>query len=380
MLLKNKLWLGLMTAVLALASTELFAAWDLNMMQGITEISRETYRLHMLIFGICVVIGVGVYGVLAYSLIKYRKSKGAVPATFHHNTKVEMVWTILPFIILIGMAIPSTRVLTQIYDSSESELDILVTGYQWRWQYRYLTEEGEEVSFFSNLATPDEQIYNVAAKGENYLLEVDQPLVIPANRKVRFLLTSADVIHSWWVPEFAVKKDAIPGFVNESWVIAEQTGTFRGQCTELCGQEHGFMPIVVEVVEQAEFDTWLAGKQADAAAIAELTNQEFTLEQLVEQGRTVYNTYCVACHQANGQGLPPAFPALTGSAVATGPIEGHANTVINGVPGTAMAAYRNQLNPIDMAAVVTFERNGLGNAVGDMITPAEILELQAAAE
>jgi cytochrome c oxidase subunit II len=375
MLPRNKLWLVMMSAVLALASSELLAAWDLNMMEGITEISRETYRLHMLIFGICVLIGIGVYGVLIYSLFAYRKSKGAIPATFHHNTKVEMVWTIIPFVILIGMAIPSTRVLTQIYDASESELDILVTGYQWRWQYRYLTEEGEEVSFFSNLTTPDEQIYNVAAKGENYLLEVDEPLVIPVGRKVRFLLTSADVIHSWWVPEFAVKKDAVPGFVNESWTIAEQTGTFRGQCTELCGQDHGFMPVVVRVVEQAEFDAWLAEKQAAAAAIAELANQDFTLEQLVEQGQTVYNTYCVACHQANGQGLPPAFPALAGSPIATGAIAGHADIVLNGVPGTAMPAFRNQLNPVDLAAVITFERNAFGNNVGDMIVPVEILQL-----
>lgn len=378
MLPKNKLWLGMMSTALALASTELLAAWELNMPEGITGISRATYSLHMTIFIICVLIGVAVYGVLAYSLIKYRKSKGAVPATFSHSTKVEVIWTVVPFLVLIGMAVPSTQVLTQIYDSSESELDILITGYQWRWQYRYLTEEGEEVAFFSNLATPDEQIYNVAEKGENYLLEVDEPLVIPVNRKVRFLLTSADVIHSWWVPDFAVKKDAVPGFINESWVVAEQTGTFRGQCTELCGQDHGFMPVVVRVVEQAEFDAWLAEKQAAAAAIAELANQDFTLEQLVEQGQTVYNTYCVACHQANGQGLPPAFPALTGSPIATGPIEGHANVVLNGVPGTAMAAYRNQLNPVDLAAVITFERNALGNSTGDMITPVEILQMQAA--
>jgi cytochrome c oxidase subunit 2 len=375
MLTRNKLGLGLMTALLALASTGALAAWDLNMPEGITAISRETYRLHMLIITVCVVIGVIVYGVLLYSIVKFRKSKGAVASTFHHNTKIEVVWTVIPFVILIGMAIPSTRVLTQIYDASESEIDILVTGYQWRWQYQYLSDEGEDVSFFSNLTTPDEQIYNVAEKGENYLLEVDEPLVIPVNTKVRFLLTAADVIHSWWVPEFAVKKDAIPGFINESWVIAEQTGTYRGQCTELCGQDHGFMPVVVRVVEREEYDAWFAEKQAAAAAIAELASQDFTLDQLVDMGQTVYNTYCVACHQPNGQGLPPAFPALTGSPIAIGPIEGHADVVLNGVPGTAMAAYRNQLNPVDLAAVITFERNRLGNSTGDMITPVEILQL-----
>jgi cytochrome c oxidase subunit 2 len=371
---------GLLGLILTVFSPALLAAWELNMPEGITGISRDTYDLHMIIFAICVVIGIVVYGVLIYSLIVYRKSRGAIPASFHHSTTVEIIWTAVPFIILIAMAIPSTTVLTRIYDSSESELDIMVTGYQWRWQYKYLSEEGEEVTFFSNLATPQEQIHNEAEKGENYLLEVDEPLVIPANTKVRFLLTSADVIHSWWVPDFAVKKDAIPGFVNESWVIAEQTGTYRGQCTELCGKDHGFMPVVVEVVEKAEFDTWFAEKQSAAAAVAELANQEFTLEQLVAEGETVYNTFCMACHQQNGQGLPPAFPALVGSAIATGPIEDHINIVLNGKAGTAMAAFGAILNPVQLAAVITYERNAWGNNVGDMVSPVEIQEIRAAAE
>lgn len=380
MLPKNKLCLSWVMVALAFVSPELFAAWEMNMPEGVTGISRDTYGLHMTVVIICVLMGLGIYGVLVWSLFAYRKSKGAVPSTFHHNTKLEVVWTAIPFLILIGMAIPSTRVLTEIYDASESELDVMITGYQWRWQYKYLTEEGEEVAFFSNLTTPDEQIYNLADKGENYLLEVDEPLVIPVDTKVRLLLTAADVIHSWWVPEFAIKKDAIPGFVNESWVIAEETGTFRGQCTELCGQLHGFMPVVVEVVEQDEFDAWLAERQEAAARVAELATQEWTLEQLVEQGQTVYNTYCVACHQANGQGLPPAFPALTGSDITTGPIENHIDIVLNGKAGTAMAAYGGQLNPVDLAAVITFERNALGNSVGDMVTPVEILEIQSAGE
>ena len=360
-----------------LQSPALQAAWELNMPQGITDISRSTYDLHMLIIWICVAIGVIVYGVLIFSMIKYRKSKGAVPATFHHSTTVEIIWTAIPFAILIGMAIPSTKVLTQIYDASESEIDILVTGHQWRWQYEYLTDEGEPVSFFSNLATPDEQIYNLADKSENYLLEVDEPLVIPVDTKVRVLLTAADVIHSWWVPEFSVKKDTIPGFINESWVIAEETGTFRGQCTELCGQLHGFMPIVVEVVEREEYDAWFAEKQAAAEAVAELANQDWTLEQLVAQGETVYTTFCMACHQANGQGLPPAFPSLVGTAISTGPIEDHIEIVLNGKSGTAMAAYGGLLNPVDLAAVITYERNTWGNDMGDMVTPVEILEIQA---
>jgi cytochrome c oxidase subunit 2 len=372
---------GLLAVALASASSVLLAADSmLNMPVGVTQISRETYSLHMIITLICVLIGVVVYGVLIFSLIKYRKSKGAVPASFHHSTTVEIIWTAIPFAILIGMAIPATRVLTEIYDASESELDIKVTGYQWRWQYEYLSEEGENVAFFSSLATPQEQIQNLAEKGDNYLLEVDNPLVIPANTKVRFLLTSADVIHSWWVPDFAVKKDAIPGFVNESWVIVEEPGIYRGQCTELCGKDHGFMPVVVEVLPKEEFDAWMAEKQAAAAAVAELANQEWTLAQLVEQGQTVYTTFCMACHQQNGQGLPPAFPALSGSAIATGPIEGHVGIVLNGKPGTAMAAYGALLSPVDLAAVVTYERNALGNSVGDMVTPVQILEMQAAAE
>lgn len=374
---KNKILLGLLSSALMLVSAHASAAWTLNMPVGVTDISRETYDLHMLITIICAFIAVVVYGVLIWSLVKYRKSKGAKSASFHENTTIEIVWTVIPIVILIAMAIPSTGVLRQIYDASESELDVMITGYQWRWQYSYLDDEGEEVSYFSNLSTPNDQIAGLDEKNENYLLEVDEPLVIPVNTKVRFLLTSADVIHSWWVPQFAVKKDAIPGFVNESWVIAEETGTFRGQCTELCGQAHGFMPVVVEVVEQAEFDAWYAERQQAAAAIAELTSQDWSMEQLVAQGETVYRTYCMACHQQNGQGLPPAFPALTGSEIAIGPIENHVDVVLNGVAGTAMAAFGTQLNPVDIAAVITYERNALGNSVGDLITPLEILQAQA---
>ncbi|MAM69988.1 MAG: cytochrome c oxidase subunit II [Gammaproteobacteria bacterium] len=352
----------------------------INMPVGVTEISRSTYDLHMLITIICALIGVVVYGVLIWSLVKYRKSKGAKAADFHESTTIEIVWTLIPILILVAMAIPSTGVLRQIYDASESEMDILITGYQWRWQYSYLDDEGEEVSFFSNLATTDDQINGLDEKSENYLLEVDQPLVIPVDTKVRFLLTAADVIHSWWVPDFAVKKDAIPGFINESWVIVEETGTYRGQCTELCGQDHGFMPVVVEVVEQEEFDRWYAERQEEAAAIAELVNQEWTMESLVAQGETVYRTFCMACHQQNGQGLPPAFPALTGSPLTNGPIEDHIDVVLNGAPGTAMAAFGGQLNEVDLAAVITYERNALGNSVGDMVTPAEIFQIQSESE
>lgn len=377
----NKLWSGVALTLLAALPALGLAAPQMNMTQGVTDISRDTYGLHMTIIWVCVAIAVIVYGVLVFSLIKYRKSKGAVPATFYHSTKAEIVWTLIPFIILIAMAIPATQVLTATYDTSDAKLDVLITGYQWRWQYRYLSGDGQEVVFFSNLSTPQEQIDNKAEKGEHYLLEVDEPLVIPVHTKVRFLLTAADVIHSWWVPAFAIKKDAIPGFVNEAWVNVNEPGIYRGQCAELCGQQHGFMPIVVKVVEQAEFDAWLAEKQAAAAAIAELTSREWTQEQLIAEGQTTYNTFCVACHQPTGLGLPPAFPALSGSPVATGPIEKHIDVVLHGRAGTAMAAYGALLNPIQLAGVITFERNALGsNRVGDMVTPAEILQAQQAAQ
>ncbi|HTQ98882.1 MAG TPA: cytochrome c oxidase subunit II [Candidatus Acidoferrum sp.] len=366
-----------------LASPALLADWTLNMREGVTEISRETHHLHMTVIYICVAIGIVVYGVLIYSLIAYRKSRGAVPAKFSHNTTAEIIWTIIPFVILIAMAIPSTRVLMEIYDNKDSSLDIMVTGYQWRWQYKYMSDKGAPVVYFSNLATPQEQIQNYpgsisAEKGEHYLLEVDEPLVIPVGKKVRFLLTSADVIHAWWMPDFAIKKDAIPGFVNEASVIAEKPGIYRGQCAELCGRNHGFMPIVVEVKEQADFDAWYAEKQAAAQKVADMTNQQFSMAELMEKGQTVYTTYCQACHQPNGQGLPPTFPALAGSKIANGPIEGHLERVIRGKTGTAMAAFGAQLSPVDIAAVITFERNSFGNKMGDMATPLQVFQMEQA--
>src|SRR5690554_2832116 len=304
MLPKAKLWLASAGTACALLSTNLQAAWDLNMPRGVTEISRETYGLHMLILWACVIIGVIVFAVMFWSIIYHRKSKGAVSATFHESLKVEIVWTIIPFAILIGMAIPATRVLTEIYDSSESEVDIQVIGYQWRWEYKYLPSSADEepVSFFSVLSTPREQINNELPKDEHYLLEVDNPVVIPINKKVRFLFTSNDVIHAWWVPEFAVKKDAIPGFINESWTIVEEPGIYRGQCAELCGIDHGFMPIVVHAVEQEEYDAWYAERQDAARLVAELANTVVTMEDSMADGEAIYNRTCVGCHQPTGQG------------------------------------------------------------------------------
>ncbi|NBB08646.1 cytochrome c oxidase subunit II [Pseudomonas sp. SLFW] len=351
-------------------------AWTTNMAPGATEVSHEVFGLHMTIFWICVVIGIIVFGAMFWSMILHRRSTGQVAAKFHESTTVEILWTIVPLLILVVMAIPATKTLIQMYDSTESGLDIQITGYQWKWHYKYL---GQDVEFFSNLATPQDQIHNKEAKGEHYLLEVDQPLVVPVGVKIRFLVTAADVIHSWWVPAFAVKRDAIPGFVNEAWTRIEKPGIYRGQCSELCGKDHGFMPIVVEAKTQADYDTWLAGRKADAAKLKELTSKDWTLDELVAQGDKVYHTTCVACHQAEGQGLPPMFPALKGSKTVTGPKEEHLATVFNGRPGTAMAAFGKQLSEVDIAAVVTYERNAWGNNKGDMVTPKDVLALKQAA-
>ena len=343
---------------------------QVNMAPGATEVGERIYDLHMIILWICTVIGLGVFGVMFYSIIYHRKSKGAVAAHFHESTKVEIAWTVVPFLILIGMAVPATSTLLEVYDNDDAELDILVTGYQWKWKYEYINENGENISFFINLRTPQSEIHNSEPKGEFYLLEVDEPLVIPVNTKVRFLITGNDVIHSWWVPELAVKRDAIPGFINETWTLAKEEGVFRGQCAELCGKDHGFMPIVVNVVSKEAYGEWLGAKQVEAAAIKELMAQTFTLDQLVERGEAVYARSCLACHGANGEG--GVGKPIAGSAIATGDIGAHLDVGINGVPGTAMQAFGGQLNDVDMAAVITYQRNAFGNNMGDMVQPIDV--------
>lgn len=351
---------------------------ELNMPVGVTSTSREIYDLHMLIFWICVAIGVVVFGAMLYSMIAHRKSVGHEPANFHESTKLELAWTIVPVFILIGMAIPATDVLVRMYDTGGEDMVIEVRGYQWKWQYKYLDEDlNEQVSFFSNLATPRTQIQNVQEKPDTYLLEVDNPLIIPVGRKVRFLLTSNDVIHSWWVPDFAVKKDAIPGFINESWTMVEQPGVYRGQCTELCGKDHGFMPVVVRALPAEEYDAWYA-EQLGVAAVAEETieaeaEQQWSDEVLLAKGEEIYSDHCVACHQANGAGVPPVFPAIAGSAVATGPVDTHLDVVYNGRPGTAMQAFGQQLSATEIAAVMHYQRNAFGNDTGDVVQPQDVL-------
>ena len=343
---------------------------QMDMSPGVTEVGKEIFELHRLILGICVIIGVLVFGVMFWSIIYHRKSRGVEPATFHESTSIEIAWTVVPFLILIGMAVPATSTLLEIYDYEDAELDILVTGYQWKWRYEYLDENGENVSFFSNLRTPQSEIYNTEAKGEHYLLEVDEPMVIPQDTKVRLLITANDVIHSWWVPELAVKRDAIPGFINEAWTRTSEPGIYRGQCAELCGKDHGFMPIVVNVVSRGEYDEWLGAKQAEAAEIKSLMAQTFTMDELMERGKAVYDRACLACHGANGEG--GLGNAIAKSVVATGDLGNHLEIGINGVPGTAMQAFGGQMNDVDMAAVITYQRNAFGNNMGDMVQPIDV--------
>ena len=362
------------TVIFFALSNKAVAEWDeLNMTQGATAISREVYDLHMLIFWICVVIGVLVFGVMFYSMYAFTKKKNPVAATFHENTKVELAWTIIPFLILIAMAVPASKTLQSIYNDEAGDVNIQVVGYQWKWQYRYLEDD---VSFFSNLTTDLDEIYNKVPKGENYLQEVDEMVVIPAGKKVRFLITANDVIHSWWMPAFAIKQDAIPGFVNTAWTKVDKPGIYRGKCTELCGKNHGFMPIVVKVVEQIEYDEWVSGKREAAMKMAELTTKDWTAEELVVRGESVYAVNCVACHQTNGQGISGIFPALAGSDIVLNDKERNIEILMEGVQGAAMNSF-SYLSEVELAAVITYTRQSWGNennGDGEIVVPKDIVD------
>ena len=372
---------------LLLSSTAL--ASEYNMPVGVTEISREVYGLHMLIFGICCAIAALVFGVMIYSIVAHRKSVHPKPADFHESIKVEIAWTVAPFIILIAMAIPAAGTLIKMEDTSDAEMTVKITGYQWKWQYEYM-EEG--VSFFSNLDARSNEARQLGsginpADVPNYLLDVDEPLVLPVGKKIRLLLTSNDVIHAWWVPDLATKKDAVPGYINEMWTKIDEPGIYRGQCAELCGRDHGFMPVVVRAVSQQEYDRWIAergGKSAQAevaapaavevasaaAAADAAPTADLSKAELMAEGEKVYKNYCSACHQADGSGMAAAnFPALTGSQVVNGPVDAHIDAVLNGAGAMAAFAY---LKDREIAAVVTYERNALGNSAGDVVQPAQV--------
>ena len=353
----------------ALASGAADAALVYDLQPPVTPIAQQMYDLNVLIFWICVVIFCAVFGVMFYSIFKHRKSVGHKAAQFHENTTVEIVWTVIPFLILLGMAWPATKTILAMKDTTGPDMTIKVTGFQWKWGYDYL-QEG--FGFYSNLATPLAQIENREPKGENYLLEVDRPMVVPIGAKVRVLITAGDVLHSWSVPAFGVKQDAIPGFVRDSWFKAEKLGTYRGQCSELCGKEHGFMPVVVEVKSKEDYAQWVAAQKAKVAAAADDPAKVWTEADLAAKGAAVYAANCTACHQANGKGLPGAFPALDGSKIVNGPVNAQLALVLNGKAGTAMPSWK-QLSNLDIAAVLTYTRNSWGNHSGEAIQPAQVV-------
>lgn len=378
----SQLALGPVLLLLSLVTTRAWAedaqAWrhrfQINLTPGVTEVGAEVYWLHMFTFWICVAIAVIVFGVMFYTVFAHRKSRGAVAAHFHESTKLEIAWTVVPFVILIFLAIPATSTLIKIYDHKDADLDILVTGYQWKWKYEYIDPQGNNVAFFSALRTPQSEIYNEEPKGEHYLIEVDEPLYLPVNKKVRFLVTANDVLHAWWVPELSVKRDAIPGFINEASATPLKTGIYRGQCAELCGRDHGFMPIVVNVVEEKEYNEWLGKKKTEAAELKALMDKQFTLAELVERGKDVYARSCVSCHGVNGEG--GIGKAIAKGAISTGSLHDHLDIVVHGKPGTAMQAFGAQLNEVDLAAVVTYQRNAFGNNMGDMAQPVDVYKLK----
>lgn len=344
-----------------------------NMTRGATDISHQVYDLHMAIFYICCVIGAIVFALMFWSIVYHRKSKGAKADQFHGSLKIELLWTAIPVVILIVMAIPASKTLIAMEDASKADLTVLVTGSQWKWHYKYMEYP---IEFYSMLATPREQIDNIAEKTELYLRDVDKPLVLPTGKKIRFLVTADDVIHAWWVPAFAIKKDANPGFINETWTKVDKPGIYRGQCAELCGKDHGFMPIVVDVRTPEEFNRWAAEQvelQAEAKAEAEkAAKQTQSMEELMALGQKTYETHCAMCHQISGEGLPGAIPALKGSVMVTRDISAHIHIVVFGKPATAMQAFGKQLTTSELAAVITYERNAWGNNTGDLVQVADI--------
>jgi len=369
-LLQRILWL----CCLWLVSTPLWADYQLNFQEPVTQIAQEVYDLHMIIFWICVVIAFIVFGVMFYSIFAHRKSKVDKAAQFHENTTVEIIWTVIPFVILISMAVPATKTLIAMDQTAHGDMTIKITASQFKWHYSYLDEE---ISFTSALTTPEAQIYEAEAKGENYLLEVDNPLVVPIDTRIRFLLTAADVIHAWWVPAISLKKDAVPGFINEMWTQIDKPGVYRGQCAELCGEKHGFMPIVLEAKPKEEYLAWLQQKQDEKAAelAALAAGKEWSLTELMERGEKVFQGNCAVCHQTSGEGMPPTFPALKGSIlVMQAPAEEQVDLILNG--RNVMPAFGATLSDLELAAVITYTKNAWGNNLGKTVQPSTVKDLR----
>jgi cytochrome c oxidase subunit 2 len=361
----------LLVGALALTLCGLAAAAEWNLQPAASRLAEDIHWLHEAVMVLVLVLFVGVFGFMFWSCYAHRKSVGHKAAQFHENTTVEIIWTVVPAIILVIIAIPVTKVVIAQKDTSAPDLTIKVTGMQWKWGYDYLKGEGEGISFVSMLATPRAQIEGREEKKEHYLLEVDNELVVPVGKKVRVLTTAADVVHSWWVPAFGAKQDAIPGFIRDLWFTPTKVGTYRSQCVELCGKEHGFMPIVVRVMAPEDYTKWVGEKKALLAKAADDETRPYDLPQLVARGEKVYAANCVACHQANGKGLPPAFPPLDGSQTVLGPKDAQIDTVLGGRKGTAMQSFA-RLNNVELAAVITFTRNHWGNKTGEVVQPADI--------
>lgn len=383
------------TVLLSLPACKAYAAYDLNLQTPVTPIAHQIYDLHTLILLVCLAIFVVVFGFMFYALVKHRKSVGHQAVHFHQNKWLEIMWTLIPFLILMGMAYPTTKTVLAMRNTGHPDISIKVTGHQWVWEYEYL---GDGVRYVSNLSTPRDQIDNKATKGAHYLLEVDRPMVVPTGKKVRVLLTSTDVIHSWWMPQFGVKQDAIPGFIHEAWFQVEKPGTYRGQCAELCGVGHGFMPIVVEAMPPKQYDDWLQAQKTILAETAAASSKTYTLAELKSHGEEIFSSRCAMCHQANGLGIAGVFPPLADGTpfsagadvtaplaergfwkdgkIVLGPKDKHLDIVMNGIPGTAMQPLGQQLSDFDVAAVISYERNSWSNHTGDIIQPAEVAAIR----
>lgn len=376
------------TALLALPVCA-FADFTWNFPEPVTPVAHETLQIHNEFMIIITVLFTVVFAIMIYSMVKHRKSVGHRAANFTGpKGALQWFWALVPFGILLFidfvlMGVPAVHALIEMEDTqSRADMVLKVTGMQWKWQYEY-PDSG--IRFVSNLTTPPEQIANAEAKGENYLLEVDNPVVLPVGKKVRVLLTSTDVIHTWWVPQFGVKRDAIPGFLRETWVKIDQPGIYRGQCAELCGKGHGFMPVVVKALPEPEYKAWVEEQKTVLMAAASAGDRAWSKDELLAKGKEIYDRQCATCHQPDGRGLPPAFPAIAGSKVVNQPLWGadgkpardsHVDRVMNGKPGTAMQAFKTTLNDMELASVITFQRNSFGNQQGDMIQPAQIKALR----
>lgn len=373
-------WLGLPAAN---------ADWAFNFQPPVTPLARDTLQVHNQFFAIILVLFFVALGILAYSILNHRKDKGQRPAAFTAPaSRLQWVLVISPFILLflidyVVMGVPAYHAAVFMEDTkTDSSMVLKVTSSQWKWQYEY---PAEGIKFVSAIKTSHDQINGKTPRGENYILEVDNPVVLPVNRKIRILLMSSDVMHSWSVPAFGVKRATVPGFLRETWVKIEEPGTYRGQCAQICGKDHAFMPIVVEAVSEEKYNEWVAQKKAESAVASASAEKVWSKEDLMRHGQEIYEKICMACHQPGGKGLPGTFPALAGSKIVNGPLldknsrlikDGHLDRVMNGKPGTAMQAFKNTLSDTDIAAIVTYERNSFGNNMGDMVQPSQVKALR----